>query len=59
MLAYDLLVFFKRSFGGFVGVEYQIPNPWKRLAAEFIDFMILFVLKLFLTLVVVDYIELL
>lgn len=40
------------------GYEYVIPPLYKRLIAEFIDFMLLFILKLVVTFVVVDMFEL-
>ncbi|KOB77561.1 Protein FAM8A1 [Operophtera brumata] len=40
------------------GYEYIIPPLYKRLAAEFIDFMLLFILKLIVTFVVVDMFDL-
>lgn len=36
------------------GVEYRIPPLWKRFIAEFLDFLILFFLKLGVTFVAVD-----
>lgn len=39
------------------GYEYVIPPLYKRLAAEFIDFMLLFVFKLIVTFVAVDMLE--
>lgn len=40
------------------GYEYVIPPLYKRLAAEFIDFMLLFILKLIVTFIAVDMFEL-
>ncbi|CAB3382893.1 Hypothetical predicted protein [Cloeon dipterum] len=40
------------------GIECQIPPLWKRFAAEFLDFLILFSLKMVVTLVAVDLFEL-
>lgn len=40
------------------GYEYIIPPLYKRLLAEFIDFMLLFILKLIVTFVAVDMFEL-
>ncbi|XP_013183920.2 protein FAM8A1 [Amyelois transitella] len=40
------------------GYEYIIPQLYKRLAAEFIDFMLLFILKLIVTFIAVDMFEL-
>ncbi|KAI8438907.1 hypothetical protein MSG28_011236 [Choristoneura fumiferana] len=40
------------------GYEYVIPALYKRLAAEFIDFMLLFILKLIVTFIAVDMFEL-
>lgn len=37
--------------------EYLIPPLWKRFAAEFIDFFILFLLKLVVTFVAIDFFE--
>ncbi|XP_014219830.1 protein FAM8A1 [Copidosoma floridanum] len=39
---------------GVTGVTYKIPPVWKRLAAEFIDSMLLFILKLSITFIAVD-----
>lgn len=36
------------------GIEYRIPPLWKRFAAEFLDFLILLLLKLTVTFVVAD-----
>ncbi|GLH13386.1 hypothetical protein R5R35_007427 [Gryllus longicercus] len=36
------------------GVEYQIPPIWKRFVAEFLDFLILFFVKLAVTFIAVD-----
>ncbi|XP_071549361.1 protein FAM8A1-like isoform X2 [Panulirus ornatus] len=41
------------------GVEYTIPPLWKRLVAEAIDFLLLFVIKLAVTLAAVDAFDLL
>lgn len=38
--------------------EYRIPPLWKRFAAEFLDFLSLFVLKLVVTFIAVDTFEL-
>ncbi|XP_046964462.1 protein FAM8A1 [Vanessa cardui] len=40
------------------GFEYVIPPLYKRLLAEFIDFMLLFILKLIVTFIAVDMFEL-
>lgn len=40
------------------GFEYIIPPLYKRLLAEFIDFMLLFILKLIVTFIAVDMFEL-
>ncbi|KAM3967757.1 protein FAM8A1 [Aphomia sociella] len=40
------------------GFEYVIPPLYKRLTAEFIDFMLLFILKLIVTFIAVDMFEL-
>jgi hypothetical protein len=40
-----------------LGIEYRIPPLWKRFAAEFLDFLILFLLKLTVTFVVVDFFD--
>ncbi|XP_026758949.2 protein FAM8A1 [Galleria mellonella] len=40
------------------GYEYVIPPLYKRLTAEFIDFMLLFILKLIVTFIAVDMFEL-
>lgn len=39
------------------GIECKIPAIWKRLAAEFLDFLILFVLKLAVTFMAIDFFE--
>lgn len=36
------------------GIEYQIPPIWKRFVAEFLDFLILFFVKLAVTFIAVD-----
>ncbi len=36
-------------------VEYKVPALWKRFAAEFIDFLVLFLLKIIVTFVAVDW----
>lgn len=43
----------------FTGVEYVIPPLWKRLIAEAIDFLLLFVIKLAVTFAAVDAFDLL
>lgn len=40
------------------GVECRIPSFWKRIAAEFIDFMILFFVKIAVTYVAIDFFHL-
>lgn len=39
------------------GYEYIIPPLYKRLVAEFIDFLLLFILKLVVTFIAVDMFE--
>ena len=39
--------------------EFRIPPLWKRASAEMVDFSILFLLKVLITFVAVDYFELL
>lgn len=39
------------------GVECKIPSFWKRIVAEFIDFLILFVVKIAVTYVAVDFLH--
>ena len=39
--------------------EFRIPPLWKRASAEIVDFSILFLLKVFVTFIAVDYFELL
>lgn len=39
------------------GIEYRIPPLWKRFIAEFLDFLILFLLKLAVTFVAVDFFD--
>jgi hypothetical protein len=38
----------------FLGTEYGIPPLWKRLCAEFIDFLILLVIKFIITYIAID-----
>jgi hypothetical protein len=40
-----------------LGIEYRIPPLWKRFIAEFLDFFILFFLKLAVTFVAVDFFD--
>ncbi|XP_014276497.1 protein FAM8A1 [Halyomorpha halys] len=40
------------------GVECRVPSFWKRIAAEFIDFMILFFVKIAVTYVAIDFFHL-
>ena len=35
--------------------EFTIPKLWKRVAAEFVDFLILFILKLIVTYIAIDW----
>lgn len=42
------------SLGYWAGITYRIPPIWKRFVAEFIDSMLLFVLKLSITYIAVD-----
>ncbi|XP_046618127.1 protein FAM8A1 isoform X1 [Neodiprion virginianus] len=42
---------------GAEGFEYRIPPLWKRFFAEFIDFMVLFFLKLSITFIAVDFFD--
>ena len=39
----------------FIGHNFLVPALWKRLAAEFIDFFFLFMIKLGIVLLTVDY----
>ncbi|XP_069704194.1 protein FAM8A1 [Periplaneta americana] len=39
------------------GIEYRVPPLWKRFIAEFLDFLILFFLKLAVTFVAVDFFD--
>ncbi|XP_067011205.2 protein FAM8A1 [Anabrus simplex] len=39
------------------GIEYRIPPIWKRFVAEFLDFLILFFVKLAVTFVAVDFFD--
>lgn len=39
------------------GIECKIPAIWKRLAAEFLDFLILFILRLAVTFMAIDFFE--
>jgi len=39
------------------GREYKIPRLWKRFTAEFVDFAILFLLKLFFTFIAMDFFD--
>lgn len=39
-----------------IGIRYRIPSLWKRVAAEFIDFFVLFVIKLAVTILTVEYV---
>lgn len=39
------------------GIECRIPPMWKRLIAEFLDFSILFILKLGVTFIAIDFFE--
>ncbi|XP_054268513.1 protein FAM8A1-like [Macrosteles quadrilineatus] len=39
------------------GIECKIPALWKRLLAEFLDFLILFILKLAVTWIAIDFFE--
>lgn len=39
------------------GIEYRIPHVWKRFIAEFLDFLILFFIKLAVTFVAVDFFD--
>lgn len=38
------------------GIEFRVPPLWKRVAAEFIDFILLFLIKLGVTLLTVEYV---
>merc|ERR1712004_122308 len=38
------------------GVEFRVPPLWKRVVAEFIDFILLFLIKLGVTLLTVEYV---
>ncbi|XP_012254647.2 protein FAM8A1 isoform X2 [Athalia rosae] len=42
---------------GAEGFEYRVPPLWKRFFAEFIDFMVLFFLKLSITFIAVDFFD--
>lgn len=37
------------------GVEYTIPPFWKRFIAELVDFILLFIMKLAISLIAVDF----
>ncbi|XP_065220265.1 protein FAM8A1-like [Planococcus citri] len=39
------------------GIECRVPSLWKRLVAEFIDFMCLFFVKLLATFILVDFLD--
>ncbi|KAL0268724.1 UNVERIFIED_CONTAM: hypothetical protein PYX00_010550 [Menopon gallinae] len=39
------------------GMEYKIPPLWKRFAAEFVDFILLFLMKLAITFIAVDFFD--
>uniref|UniRef100_A0A1B6HR62 RDD domain-containing protein n=1 Tax=Homalodisca liturata TaxID=320908 RepID=A0A1B6HR62_9HEMI len=39
------------------GIQCRIPALWKRLLAEFLDFLILFILKLAVTWIAIDFFE--
>ena len=43
-------------YGVFAGREYRIPSLWKRVLAEFIDFLLLFMVKLAVTILTVEYV---
>ncbi|CAH1773943.1 unnamed protein product [Owenia fusiformis] len=38
----------------FASIDYKIPSIWKRLFAEFIDFLLLFIVKLGATMIAID-----
>ena len=39
------------------GVGLAIPTIWRRICAEFIDFLLLFLIKFFITMMVIDYVD--
>lgn len=40
------------------GVEYVIPPIWKRMLAEFLDFLFIFITKIIFTFIMIDYLDL-
>lgn len=56
-LCFMLLIFYFPAIARHGGYEYVIPPLYKRVMAEVIDFILLFIVKLIVTFVAVDMFE--